>query len=50
MALKELNLDELISHEVEFEDINKAFDLLLSGKSLRCLIWIDHGFQPYITS
>ncbi|KGN62708.1 hypothetical protein Csa_022641 [Cucumis sativus] len=47
---KELNLDELISHEVEFEDINKAFDLLLSGKSLRCLIWIDHGFQPYITS
>ncbi|CAK9313056.1 unnamed protein product [Citrullus colocynthis] len=42
---KELYLDELISHEVGFEDINKAFDLLLSGKSLRCLIWI-HDSNP----
>ncbi|KAA0065135.1 alcohol dehydrogenase-like 2 isoform X1 [Cucumis melo var. makuwa] len=39
---QELYLDGLISHEVEFEDINKAFDLLLYGRSLRCLIWIDH--------
>ncbi|KAH9756480.1 alcohol dehydrogenase-like 2 [Citrus sinensis] len=29
---KELNLDEFITHEVSFHDINKAFDLLLEGK------------------
>ncbi|KAL5713878.1 hypothetical protein ACHQM5_015914 [Ranunculus cassubicifolius] len=38
---KELNLDDFVTHEVGFEDINKAFDLLLSGKSLRCVIWMD---------
>ncbi|PWA68205.1 Alcohol dehydrogenase-like 7 [Artemisia annua] len=32
---KELQLDEFVTHEVDFEDINKAFDLLLEGKSLR---------------
>ncbi|XP_076944698.1 alcohol dehydrogenase-like 7 [Bidens hawaiensis] len=37
---KELQLDEFVTHEVEFEDINKAFDLLLDGKSLRCVIWM----------
>ncbi|XP_076925442.1 alcohol dehydrogenase-like 7 [Bidens hawaiensis] len=37
---KELRLDEFVTHEVEFEDINKAFDLLLDGKSLRCVIWM----------
>ncbi|KAF5185319.1 alcohol dehydrogenase [Thalictrum thalictroides] len=38
---KELHLDEFITHEVDFQDINKAFDLLLQGKSLRCTIWLD---------
>ncbi|KAK2995357.1 hypothetical protein RJ640_006577 [Escallonia rubra] len=38
---KELCLDGFISHEVCFEDINKAFDLLNQGKSLRCIIWMD---------
>ncbi|KAL5982286.1 hypothetical protein ACLOJK_016357 [Asimina triloba] len=38
---KELNLDEFITHEVEFKDINEAFDLLIQGKSLRCIIWMD---------
>ncbi|MED6168341.1 hypothetical protein PIB30_010671 [Stylosanthes scabra] len=38
---KELKLDEFITHEVEFKDINKAFDLLLKGESLRCVIWMD---------
>ncbi|XP_022880313.1 alcohol dehydrogenase-like 7 [Olea europaea var. sylvestris] len=38
---KELQLDEFVTHEVGFEDINKAFDLLLEGKSLRCVIWMD---------
>lgn len=38
---KELQLHEFITHEVDFKDINKAFDLLLQGKSLRCIIWMD---------
>ncbi|XP_062210169.1 alcohol dehydrogenase-like 1 isoform X3 [Phragmites australis] len=38
---KELELDALITHEVGLQDINRAFDLLLQGKSLRCLIWMD---------
>nr|CAD1838134.1 unnamed protein product [Ananas comosus var. bracteatus] len=38
---KELQLDEFITHEIGFEDINKAFDLLVEGKSLRCTIWMD---------
>nr|XP_007141579.1 hypothetical protein PHAVU_008G2078000g [Phaseolus vulgaris]ESW13573.1 hypothetical protein PHAVU_008G2078000g [Phaseolus vulgaris] len=38
---KELNLDEFVTHEVQFEDINKAFDLLIEGNSLRCVIWMD---------
>ncbi|KAK9109391.1 hypothetical protein Sjap_017451 [Stephania japonica] len=38
---KELNLDDFVSHKVGFEDINKAFDLLVEGKGLRCVIWMD---------
>ncbi|XP_075496172.1 alcohol dehydrogenase-like 7 [Primulina tabacum] len=38
---KELELDKFVTHEVSFEDINKAFDLLIKGKSLRCVIWMD---------
>ncbi|KAF3533246.1 hypothetical protein DY000_02037771 [Brassica cretica] len=38
---KELNLDSFITHELKFEDINKAFDLLEKGKSLRCILWMD---------
>ncbi|CAK7346071.1 unnamed protein product [Dovyalis caffra] len=38
---KDLQLDKFVTHEVNFEDINKAFDLLLEGKSLRCVIWMD---------
>uniref|UniRef100_A0A6N2K3H6 Alcohol dehydrogenase-like C-terminal domain-containing protein n=1 Tax=Salix viminalis TaxID=40686 RepID=A0A6N2K3H6_SALVM len=34
-------LDKFVTHEVSFEDINKAFDLLLEGKSIRCVIWMD---------
>ncbi|KAK7282828.1 hypothetical protein RIF29_11909 [Crotalaria pallida] len=39
---KELSLEGFITHEVGFEDINKAFDYLLEGKSLRCIIRMDH--------
>ncbi|XP_050264363.1 alcohol dehydrogenase-like 2 isoform X1 [Quercus robur] len=38
----ELSLDEFISHELSFQDINKAFELHQEGKSLRCIIWMDH--------
>ncbi|XVE60520.1 hypothetical protein DITRI_Ditri05aG0135600 [Diplodiscus trichospermus] len=38
---KKLNLDGFITHEVSFQDINKAFELLQEGKSLRCIIWMD---------
>ncbi|KAK4490229.1 hypothetical protein RD792_000889 [Penstemon davidsonii] len=38
---EELELDKFVTHEVSFEDINKAFDLLLEGKSIRCVIWMD---------
>ncbi|CAI0377396.1 unnamed protein product, partial [Linum tenue] len=37
---KELELDKFVTHEMEFEDINKAFDLLVEGKCLRCVIWL----------
>ncbi|CAA7401638.1 unnamed protein product [Spirodela intermedia] len=38
---KELRLDEFITHELGFQDINKAFDLLVQGKSIRCIVWMD---------
>ncbi|KAK8684053.1 hypothetical protein V6N13_040090 [Hibiscus sabdariffa] len=38
---KELNLDGFITHQVSFQDINKAFDLLLQGTCIRCIIWMD---------
>ncbi|KAE8704220.1 Alcohol dehydrogenase-like 7 [Hibiscus syriacus] len=38
---KELVVDEFVTHEVRFEDINKAFELLLEGKCIRCVIWMD---------
>ncbi|XP_059278903.1 alcohol dehydrogenase-like 7 isoform X2 [Lycium ferocissimum] len=38
---KELQLDKFVTHELSFEDINKAFDLLIQGKSLRCVISMD---------
>nr|CAD1835018.1 unnamed protein product [Ananas comosus var. bracteatus] len=33
-----LNLDGFITHELPFAEINKAFQLLEEGKSLRCLL------------
>jgi len=35
---KELELDKFITHEVSFEDINKAFDYMIKGESLRTVI------------
>ncbi|KAK0576896.1 hypothetical protein LWI29_025025 [Acer saccharum] len=39
---KELHLDEFITNEVRFQEINKAFELLEQGKGLRCIIWMDN--------
>ncbi|KAJ8626178.1 hypothetical protein MRB53_019485 [Persea americana] len=33
-----LNLDGFITHEIPFSEINKGFQLLIDGKSLRCLL------------
>ncbi|KAL0016865.1 hypothetical protein SO802_003934 [Lithocarpus litseifolius] len=41
---KELQLDKFVTHEVRFDDINKAFDLLIEGNCLRCVIWMDKQY------
>ena len=33
-----LKIDEMITHTVPFEDINKAFDLMHEGKSIRTVV------------
>ncbi|KAK8941027.1 Alcohol dehydrogenase-like 2 [Platanthera zijinensis] len=38
---KELQLDEFITHQIGFDEINKAFDLLNAGECIRCIIWMD---------
>ncbi|KAL8215636.1 hypothetical protein R6Q57_022473 [Mikania cordata] len=37
----ELELEKFITHEVPFSEINKAFDLMLKGEGLRCIIRMD---------
>lgn len=37
-ANKEVQVKEFITHELPLADINKSFDLLLEGKSLRCVL------------
>ncbi|KAF5751333.1 alcohol dehydrogenase 1-like isoform X1 [Tripterygium wilfordii] len=38
---KELELEKFITHMVSFSEINKAFDYMLKGESLRCIIRMD---------
>jgi len=38
---KELQLDALVTHELGLQELNTAFDLLLQGKCLSCIIWMD---------
>ncbi|XP_021756506.1 alcohol dehydrogenase-like 7 [Chenopodium quinoa] len=38
---KEIRLDDFVSHEMKLDEINKAFELLMEGKCLRCVIWMD---------
>ncbi|KAK5836038.1 hypothetical protein PVK06_011778 [Gossypium arboreum] len=37
----ELELDKFITHSVPFLDINKAFEYMLRGEGLRCMIHMD---------
>ncbi|KAK7838098.1 alcohol dehydrogenase [Quercus suber] len=38
---KELELEKFITHEVSFSEINKAFEYMLRGDGLRCIIHMD---------
>lgn len=38
---KELELEKFITHEVSFAEINKAFEYMLNGDGLRCIIRMD---------
>jgi len=33
-----INIDDLITHKMPLEDINKAFDLMHSGESIRSVV------------
>jgi alcohol dehydrogenase class-P len=37
----EMELDKFITHSVPFSEINKAFDLMLSGQGIRCVMRMD---------
>ncbi|XP_048445938.1 alcohol dehydrogenase-like 6 isoform X5 [Pyrus x bretschneideri] len=39
---KEIQVDEYITHNLPFEDVNKAFNLMLEGKCLRCVIHMEN--------
>lgn len=38
---QELEVEKFITHEVTFSEINKAFDYMLAGDGLRCIIRMD---------
>ena len=38
---QELELEKFITHEVSFSEINKAFEYMLRGDGLRCIIRMD---------
>lgn len=38
---KKLELDKFITHRVPFSEINKAFESMLKGEGLRCIITME---------
>ncbi|KAF5747277.1 alcohol dehydrogenase family protein [Tripterygium wilfordii] len=45
---KEIHVDEFITHNLPFEEVNKAFHLMREGKCLRCVLHMPQflsGFQ-----
>ncbi|TYH76794.1 hypothetical protein ES332_D04G111000v1 [Gossypium tomentosum] len=47
---KELELDKFITHSVPLLDINKAFEYMLRGEGLRCMIRMDASGTTWINS
>jgi len=45
---KKLNIDEYITHNLNFNDINIAFKLMHEGKSLRSVIWLDNDCPDHL--
>ncbi|KAM0983180.1 hypothetical protein ACFX2J_015874 [Malus domestica] len=39
---KEIQVDEYLTHNLPFEDVNKAFNLMREGKCLRCVIHMEN--------
>lgn len=39
--MQELEVEKFITHKVNLSDINKAFDYMMKGESLRCVINMD---------
>lgn len=39
---KEIQIDEYVTHELPFSDINKAYQLMREGKCLRCVIHVGN--------
>jgi len=35
---KKINIDDLITHTLKLEDINKGFELMREGKSIRSVV------------
>jgi len=35
---KKINIDDLITHKLRFEDINRGFDLMHAGESIRSVV------------
>lgn len=38
LVVQEIMIDELVTHNLEFDDINEAFELMREGKCLRCVL------------
>lgn len=41
LNVQELEVEKFITHHTSFAEINKAFDLMLKGEGLRCIISMD---------
>lgn len=39
---QKVNIDDYVTHNLNFSDINHAFELMHEGKSLRSVIWMDN--------
>ncbi|XP_051129558.1 alcohol dehydrogenase 1 [Andrographis paniculata] len=40
---KEMELEKFITHRISFSDINKAFEYMLRGEGLRCIISLENN-------